>query len=617
MAMSDQNLFSEFPPVSSESWNDVVNADLKGADYEKKLIWRTDEGFKVRPYYRAEDLTNIDYLDSLPDDFPYVRGSRVSENNWEIVQEINEPNPLKANEIAKDAALKGATIIAFNVKKIANYEELSSLLAGLDLEKTGVQFNHASDYVSLVALFREYVIEKGFNKDKIKGSVDFDAVIYCLKNNRFYVSKEEDLNKALQLIKMTEDMPEFKVINVNGLAMHNAGSTIVQEVGYALGIANEYLAYGVYKGLPVEKVASKMQMTLSVGSNYFMEIAKFRATRLLWATILEQYKPRNENAYKLYINTVASSRNKTIYDPYVNILRSTTEGMAAAIGGVDSISLKPFDVAYKPDDDFSRRNARNIQVILKEEAFFNKVADPAAGSYYIENLTDSIAENAWNLFRHVEMEGGMIVLIEKGEVKADIEKSCQKRDMDIATRKYILLGTNQYPNTGEMMYDKVQMVPQCDSPGLKSYRGAISFEEIRLHTEQYSQKNGRPKVFLLKVGNLAMRQARAGFITNFFGCAGYEIMDNAGFDTVEEGVKTAFDAKADLIVICSSDEEYATLGVDAVTAVKKKNASIPFVVAGNPVEAIEVLKNAGADDFIHVKTNVLESLRSYNKLLLK
>ena len=615
--MSDQKLFSEFPPVSSESWNDVVNADLKGADYEKKLIWRTDEGFKVRPYYRAEDLTNIDYLDSLPDDFPYVRGSKVSENNWEIVQEINETDPLKANEIAKDAVLKGATIIAFNVKKISNYEELSSLLAGLDLEKSGIQFNHASDYVSLVALFKDYIIEKGFNKEKIKGSVDFDAVIYCLKNNRFYVSKEEDLNKALQLVKMTEDMPEFKVINVNGLAMHNAGSTIVQEVGYALGIANEYLAYGVSKGLPVEKVASKMQMTLSVGSNYFMEIAKFRATRLLWATILDQYKPQNENAYKLYINTVASSWNKTIYDPYVNILRSTTEGMAAAIGGVDSISLKPFDVAYKPDDDFSRRNARNIQVILKEEAFFNKVADPAAGSYYIENLTDSIAENAWNLFRHVEMEGGMIALIEKGEVKADIEKSCQKRDMDIATRKYILLGTNQYPNTGEMMYDKVQMVPQCDSPGLTSYRGAISFEEIRLQTEQYSQKNGRPKVFLLKVGNLAMRQARAGFITNFFGCAGYEIMDNAGFDTVEEGVKTAFDAKADLIVICSSDEEYATLGVEAVTAVKKKNASIPFVVAGNPVDAVEVLKNAGADDFIHVKTNVLESLRSYNKLLLK
>jgi methylmalonyl-CoA mutase len=615
--MSDQNLFSEFPPVSAESWNDVVNADLKGADYEKKLVWRTDEGFKVRPYYRAEDLNGIDYLNSLPDDFPYVRGTNITQNNWEIVQEINETDFSRANEIARDAALKGATIIAFNVRNIGNYDDLKLLLAGLDLEKTGIQFNHSYDYVSLVTLFRDYIIEKGYKKDKVKGSVDFDAVMYCLKNSRFYISKEEDLNKALQLIKLTDDMPEFKVINVNGLAMHNAGSTIVQEIGYALGIANEYLAYGVSKGISVDKVACKMQMTLSVGSNYFMEIAKLRAIRLLWATMLDQYKPQNELAYKLYINTVASSWNKTIYDPYVNILRSTTEGMAAAIGGADSISLKPFDVALKPDDDFSRRNSRNIQVILKEEAFFNKVVDPAAGSYYVENLTDSIAEHSWNLFRHVEAEGGIINLIEKGEVKAEIEKSCRKRDMDIATRKYILLGTNQYPNTGEIMYDKVKMVSQCDSSGLKSYRGGSSFEEIRLQTEQYSIKNGTPKVFLLKVGNPAMRQARAGFITNFFGCAGYKIIDNAGFDSVAEGVEAAFVAKADLIVICSSDEEYATLGVEAAKLVKNNNASVPFIVAGNPTDAIELLKNAGADDFIHVRTNVLESLRSYNKLLLK
>ena len=614
--MSDQNLFSEFPPVSAESWNDVVNADLKGADYEKKLIWRTDEGFKVRPYYRAEDLNGIDYLNALPDDFPYVRGTKITQNNWEIVQEINDPDLLKANEIARDA-LKGATVIAFNARKVASYENLKLLMAGLDLEKTGIQFNHSSDYLSLVRFFRDYIIEKGYRKDKIKGAVDFDAVMYCLKNRRFYLSKEEDLDQAMELIRMTNDMPEFKVINVNGLAMHNAGSTIVQETGYALGIANEYFAYGISKGLPVDKVACKMQMTLSVGSNYFMEIAKLRATRLLWATILDQYKPKNELAYKLYINTVASSWNKTIYDPYVNILRSTTEGMAAAIGGADSISLKPFDVAYKPDDDFSRRNARNIQVILKEEAFFDKVVDPAAGSYYVENLTDSIAEHSWDLFRHVEAEGGIITLIEKGEVKAEIEKSCQKRDMDIATRKYILLGTNQYPNTGEVMSDKVRAIPQCDSIGLKSYRGGMSFEEIRLETEQYALKNGTPKVFLLKVGNLAMRQARAGFITNFFGCAGYKIIDNAGFDSVEEGVKAAFDAKADLIVICSSDEEYATLGVEAAKSVKNINASLPFIVAGNPVDAMESLKNAGADDFIHVRTNVLESLKSYNKLLLK
>ena len=188
--------------------------------------------------------------------------------------------------------------------------------------------------------------------------------------------------------------------------------------------------------------------------------------------------------------------------------------------------------------------------------------------------------------------------------------------MDIATRKYILLGTNQYPNINEMMIDKISVVEKDDSPGLKTYRGAMAFEELRLATERYAQKNGRPKLFLLKVGNLTMRQARAGFATNFFGCAGYEIIDNTGFASVEEGVKAAIEAKADLVVICSSDEEYATMGVEAVKSVKAHNAKTIFVVAGNPTEAMETLNVAGVNGYIHLKTNILEALTNYNELLL-
>jgi len=299
------------------------------------------------------------------------------------------------------------------------------------------------------------------------------------------------------------------------------------------------------------------------------------------------------------------------------MLRTTTEGMAASLGGADSISLKPFDIAYKKDDEFSRRISRNIQVILKEESAFDKVIDPAAGSYYIENLTNSIAEAAWKLFQEIETEGGIINVIIPGKLKNAIEESCRKRDMDIATRKYILLGTNQYPNINETMIDKISITDKDESPGLKTYRGAMAFEELRLATEKYAQKNGRPKVFLLKVGNITMRQARAGFATNFFGCAGYEILDNTGFTTVEEGVKAAMDAKSDLIVICSSDEEYATLGVEAVKLTKAQNANTLFVVAGNPTEHIDALNAAGADGYIHIRTNVLETLTQYNDKLLK
>ena len=615
--MNDEKLFTEFPPVTTEQWEATINKDLKGADYEKKLVWRTDEGFQVRPYYRAENLQELDYLKTMPGEFPYTRGVKTHDNHWDIVQEVEEADPAKANAIAVDALKRGATCIAFNAANVDSDEALNALLNGIDLNVNGVQFNHVKSYLDLTKRFVNYVETNNFDKEKVSGSLNFDPLTYRLRHNKFWKSAEEDMQQAVELIELNGCMKHFKVINVNGITLHNAGATIVQELAYTLNMANEYIAFCTDKGVKPEKVASRMQLTLSVGSNYFMEIAKLRATRLLWSTMVAQYKPECDCAYKIHINTVASTWNKTLYDPYVNMLRSTTEGMSAAIGGSDSISLQPFDVAYKESDEFSRRISRNVQVILKEEAFMDRVVDPAAGSYYIENLTNSIAENAWKLFQTVEQQGGALKVIEDGSLRAAVEESCQKRDMNIATRRYILLGTNQYPNINEVMADKIERVKKDDCEGLKTYRGAMAFEELRLETEKYAAKNHRPSVFLLKIGNLAMRQARAGFITNFFGCAGYQIIEPAGFATVEEGVKAAGEAKPDLIVVCSSDEEYATLGVEAAKQCKAQFPNTPFLVAGNPTECLDALKAAGTDDFIHVRVNILESLRKYNQLLLK
>jgi len=614
--MSVENkLFQEFPPITTGQWEEVILKDLKGADYQKKLIWRTDEGFLVRPYYRAEDLETLDYLEALPNQFPYTRGFKTKDNNWNIVQEITEKDPKKANAMAANALKKGADTVSFCTKNITSYQDLTELLHDIDLEKKAVQFRCASSYIELTKWFVQYVEEQKFDKTKIAGAIDFDAIIYALKKGKFYRDANTDLQEVIELLALTSELPHFKIINVNGLAMHNAGATIVQELGYALAVANEYVAFATKEGIASEKIASKMQFTLSVGSNYFMEIAKLRAMRLLWTTLIEQYHPACDCAYHITLNTVASSWNKTLYDSYVNILRSTTEAMSAALGGADSIALKPFDIAYKQEDEFSSRISRNVQTILKEESYFDKVVDPAAGSYYIENLTNSIIEYAWNLFRETEVDGGFITLIENRKIKSEIEKSAQKRDMDIATRKYVLLGTNQYPNTNECMLDKIEETKTCTSEGLKSYRGAAAFEALRLQTEAWAKKHHRPKVFLLKVGNLAMRQARAGFITNFFGCAGYEILDNAGFASVEDGVNAAQNASPDIIVICSSDEEYATLGVEIVRKIKKNTKKIPVLIAGNPTEIIDMLNEAGVDDYIHVKNNVLEKLSVYNNLL--
>jgi len=613
--MSIENqLFQEFPPVTTEQWEEVIIKDLKGADYQKKLVWRTDEGFLVKPYYRAEDLNSLDYLETLPNHFPYTRGFKSKNNNWKIVQEITENNPAKANAIAINALNKGADTISFCNKNVTSFQDLKSLLLNIDLEEKGVQFRCAQSYIELMKWFVQYIEEQKVDKTKVNGSIDFDAIIYALKKGKFYRNKETDLKEVIELLAITSELPNFKIINVNGLAIHNAGATIVQELGYALSVANEYLDFATEKGIASEKIASKMQFTLSIGSNYFMEIAKLRSARLLWTTLIEQYHPKCDCAYRLVINTVASSWNKTLYDPYVNMLRTTTEAMSAALGGADSIALKPFDLAYKQEDEFSNRISRNTQIILKEESYFDKVVDPAAGSYYIENLTHSIIENVWKLFQDTEKEGGFIGSMEAGKIKNAIEQSAQKRDMDIATRKYVFLGTNQYPNANENMSAKIEDRKPCISEGLKSYRGAAAFEELRLQTEEWAKTHHRPKLFLLKVGNLAMRQARAGFITNFFGCAGYEILDNAGFSSPEEGIKAALNAAPDLIVLCSSDEEYATLGVEIVRQIKKFSKKIPVIIAGNPSEIIDTLNEAGVDDYIHIKNNVLEKLNLYNKL---
>jgi len=613
--MKDEKLFSEFPPILTEQWEEVIQKDLKGADYEKKLVWRTDEGFKVRPYYRAEDLQKVDYLDTLPNEFPFTRGTKVDNNCWEIVQTIVETNPAKANEIAKNAIKGGATTIAFNTKEIHTIDDLAILLKNIDLTKIGIQFQHSPAYLPLMRHFLAYLNQQHIDLEKVKGGLGFDAIAYALRHNQFYHSQNEDLSEVIELVKLTENIPNFKVVNIQGILMHNGGATIVQEMGYTLGIATEYLSFATDNGLTIEQIAKKIEISLSIASNYFMEIAKLRAIRLLWATMVSQYQPTCDCACKVRINSIASSWNKTIYDPYVNMLRSTTEGMSAAIGGADSIALQPFDIAFKTDDDFSRRISRNIQIILKEESYFDKVVDPSAGSYYIENLTNSLAENAWKLFQEVEAKGGIIGLILNGEIKAAIEESCNKRNMDIATRKYILLGTNQFPNTNEKMVDKLELCAKEDPAGLKPYRGAMAFEELRIATEMFSAQHTRPKVFLMKIGNLAMRQARAGFVTNFFGCAGYQIIDNAGFATIAEGIEAAKAAKADIVVLCSSDEEYATLGEEAAKAAKAAN--FIFIIAGNPTECLEALTNAGTDDFIHVRTNVLECLKKYNKILLK
>ncbi len=617
MTEKKELLFDQFPPVTTEEWRAKVEADLKGAPFEKKLVWRTNEGFNVQPMYRAEDIADLKTTDSLPGEFPYVRGTRT-DNDWLTRQEIIAPTPEIANKIALDVLCKGVTSLGFSVKD-ATAGELKTLLAGIKADAVEINFSTCPrKALAFAKVLVDYLKVEGIEKT-FKGSIDFNPFRKALKHG---VAFPGDIaGMAVELLDTVKDVPGLKVLAVDSVMFANAGAYIYQELGYALAWGAEWLTMLTENGIPAADVASRVKFNMGVSSNYFMEIAKFRAARMLWAQIVKQYGVDNDGC-KMTVHAETSKFNQTIYDAYVNLLRSQTECMSAAIAGVDSITVTPFDTPYKTPDDFSERIARNQQFLLKEESHLDKVVDPAGGSYYVEILTVAIAEQAWKVFLGVVDAGGFLAQVNDGAVQNVVRETSGKRHTDVARRKEILLGTNQFPNINEMAAEKIQSGATCGcgcghadegevkGEGLPSTRAASDFEALRLATEAAAN---RPKVFMLTIGNLAMRLARAQFSTNFFGCAGYEIIDNLGFETVQQGVDAALEKEADVVVLCSSDDEYATLAPEAF---KYLDGRAQFVVAGAPA-CMDELKALGINDFVHVRCNVLDVLRDFNNRLLK
>ena len=620
-----EKLFTEFAAPTTQEWLDKIQVDLKGADFQKRLVWRTNEGFNVQPFYRREDLANLKTPDALPGEFPFVRGNKKDSNAWYVRQNVVVgEDPKAANAKALDILNKGIDSLGFHIPgKMVSKETVETLLDQILCDVVEVNFatcpRHA---VELAEILVAYFSEKGYDKQKVVGSIEWDPM-------QKMVMKGKDVTPVLafgpKLVEVLKEYPNFRCIAVSTDALNNAGAYIVQELGYALAWGNEYLQQLVDAGVDAALAAQSIKFNMGVSENYFMEIAKFRAARLLWAQIVKQYEPKSDEACKMCVNATTSKYNQTLFDSYVNLLRSQTEAMSAALGGIHSMVVTPFDAPYEQATDFSERIARNQQLLIKEESHFDRIVDPSAGSYYIEHLTDALATEAWKIFLKVEEEGGFLAAVKAGTVQDDINATNVKRHGDAAKRKEFLLGTNQFPNFTEKAPSNLPQKGEAkgccsDSPeepafkAIESTRLAADFEDLRIHTEEKTAvSTGRqvPTAFMLTIGNLAMRQARAQFSCNFLACAGYKVIDNLGFKTVEEGVDAALEAKADIVVICSSDDEYAEY---AIPAFKYLNGRAMFVVAGAPA-CMEDLKAAGIENYIHVKCNVLETLKEYNQKL--
>src|SRR5574344_217070 len=610
-----EKLFTEFQAPSKQEWLDKIQVDLKGADFEKKLVWRTNEGFNMQPFYRREDIEGLQTPNALPGEFPFVRGNKKDNNVWYVRQDIVVENAKEANAKALDILNKGVDSLGFKIKREdVSAEFVETLLSGIECECVELNFSTCNcKSVELAELLAAYFDKKGYDKEKLVGSIDFDPIDRIVMKGK---DTEAVIAKAPALINALKDYPKYRVVAVNSAHLNDAGAYIVQELGYALAWGNEYMTQLTEAGVDATEAAKRIKFNMGISENYFMEIAKFRAARLLWAEIVKQYEPKCDCACKMCVNATTTSYNMTMFDSYVNLLRTQTEAMSAAIAGVHSIVVRPFDEAYETPTDFSERIARNQQLLLKEESHFDKVVDPSAGSYFIEELTNSLAEAAWKIFLKVEDEGGFLAAAKAGTVQDDINATNQKRHGDAAKRKEFLLGTNQFPNFTELSDGKRAKKCCCSCSNaeetplkkISATRLAADFEDLRVAVEESGKT---PKAFMLTIGNLAMRQARAQFSCNFLACAGYEVIDNLGFQSVEEGVEEALKAKADIVVLCSSDDEYAEYAVPALKALD--NRAI-FIVAGAPA-CMDDLKAAGIENFIHVRCNVLDTLKEYNEKL--
>ena len=554
-----EKLFTEFPPVPTEKWEEVITADLKGADYERKLVWKTGEGFNVRPYYRAENLEGIKFLGSQAGEFPYVRGTHAH-NRWRVHQTVSVVCPKEANAEALKILNAGVDSLGFCIAS-ADFSAADLDMLLKDICIPAVEITFCGEKMANVAeLVLAKVEKEGIAKEDVRIAFCIDPLVKGLSSKGDFCSPngEKCIARIVELIHKTKEYKHVRIVTVAGQTFGNSGSTIVEELAFTLSAGHDYLVRLTDAGLDVDAAARKLRFSFSVSSNYFMEIAKFRAARMLWANIVKGYGPAKNCACKMQIHAETSRWNQTVYDPYVNMLRGTTEAMSATIAGVHSLEVMPFDASFENPTEFSKRIARNVELLLKNESHFDQVVDPAGGSYYVENLTQSIAAEAWKLFLEIEEKGGYTEAYKAGLIVERIKASAAAKDKNIATRRQTLLGANQYPNFTEVAGKEItaESVTRKQAEGnvLVPYRGAMAFEEMRLQVDRSGKE---PKAFMLTCGNLGMARARSQFSCNFFACAGIKVIDNTYFKSIEEGAKAALESKAQIVVVCASDDDYA------------------------------------------------------------
>ncbi len=586
--------YGSFARVSAKQWKQAIEKDLKGADYNKKLVWKPVEGVEVQPFYCDTDGAAL-FPASAPGVFPFTRdGSR-----WKICEDIPPLPADKAAALAGEATEGGADRVLFRMPEPVSGAKLKKLLSSVDTAKTGVCFDPSEQKDGGLKQAAELI--KSAGKGKLK-----DGFILCdpLGLEVWGEAGRARANAAVKKLAQTvslykENAPGYRCIGAGGF--HGEGADAVEEAAFALALGAEYLVLLKENGVSTKAAANAVVFHFSAGSLFFVEAAKLRAARAVWAHIVEKFDRRADARMRTHVSS--SRLNKPVCDSEVNILRSTGEAMAAITGGCDSLSITAYDGGYNPGDSKSQAVARNTQLILRHECGFGHVSDPCGGSYYTDALTDKIARAAFELFLEIESKGGFLKCARSGFIKERLEKSAEERENRVAAGKEAIIGVNRYPIEGERIAARVKRA---------GARGAgKEFEKIRAATEKHAKKKGRfPSCFLVKTGDPAMSSARAVFSVNFFSAAGFEIIDGGFFTSAAKAATEAAKSRADVFAVCSEDSNYAVFAPAFARALKKKRKKSIIAVMGNPgEEGGSKCEKAGVEEVINIRSNILNTLK--------
>jgi methylmalonyl-CoA mutase len=626
-----EQLLTEFPEHTYEQWHAAAELLLKGAPFEKRLVSKTYEDITIQPIYRREDIAGLEHLKHFPGADSLVRGSHPDgflKAGWEISQELNACSPEKLNRLAHEGLQGGQSELNIAVGDLIGCQaengcpgllldtvgDMKTALDGVAIEAISTCWRSGPGSVPLAALFFAAAQERGLPPEALRACFDNDPLAELVSN----------------------------------------GSPC-QELAYVISTLVCYLEEMKARGLPPESVLPHIRLRVAVGSDYFMEIAKIRAARWLWSKVAAAY---GVDDAPVHIHASTSQWNKTSYDAHTNMLRVTAESFAAVVAGVDSLHIGPYDEISGHTDEFSRRIARNVHIILREECGLDRVIDPAGGSTYIEWLTDQIAAKSWEIFQDIERQGGMLACLESGSVQQAVEAVCQEKFKNIRTRKDRIIGSNMYSDLkGKKLATKPAASGQkripADAAGLPSIqvsadatmieqaiaaalsgataaqitaatgltatagglrvpplaprRAAEEYETLRDASAAFAERTGAPPLILqLNIGPSRKYRLRADWTASFFEAAGFAIDGTRDFNTIEEAVAAVAAAQTEIAVITSDDATYLETVALLAAAVKAARPDITLLVAGAPGDNEPAWRAAGVDDFVNVRSNNYE-----------